>query len=154
MWSWPWRSDGSATTTTHTEQLIGMQAQLMQAMMHHLDNQHAVVPPPVLVRDKRGEFMKECPPVFTHASNPLEADDWLRVVEKQLNIAQCNEVEKGLQSTAMGYIGMVGVYQYVHPNNAPLVTWREFTKSFRSYHIPEGLLSSNKRSSVLSSKAP
>jgi hypothetical protein len=31
------------------------------------------------------------PPVFTHATDPLEDDDWLRAVEKQLNIAQCND---------------------------------------------------------------
>ena len=40
------------------EQLMGMQAQLMQAMMQRLDNEPARVPPPVQVRDKRGEFMK------------------------------------------------------------------------------------------------
>jgi hypothetical protein len=39
-------------------------------------------------RDKRGEFLKGHPPMFTHAIDPLEADDWLRAVEKQLNIAQ------------------------------------------------------------------
>jgi hypothetical protein len=39
------------------------------------------------VRDKRGEFLKGHPPVFTHATDPLEADDWLHAVEKQLNIA-------------------------------------------------------------------
>jgi len=31
-------------------------------------------------------------------------------------------------------------YQCGRPNNAPRVTWREFTESFRSYHIPEGLI--------------
>ncbi|XP_021309092.1 uncharacterized protein LOC110432641 [Sorghum bicolor] len=31
-------------------------------------------------------------------------------------------------------------YQYGRPNNAPPVTSREFTESFRSYHIPEGLI--------------
>ena len=71
-----------------------MQAQLMQAMMQRLDNETARGPPPVQVRDKHGEFMKGRPSVFTHASDPLEADDWLRAVEKQLNIAQCNELEK------------------------------------------------------------
>ena len=69
------------------EQLMGMQAQLMQAMMQRLDNEPAREPPPVQVRDKREEFMKGCPLVFTHASDPLEADNWLRAVEKQLNIA-------------------------------------------------------------------
>jgi hypothetical protein len=32
--------------------------------------------------------------VFTHAADPLEADDWLRAVEKQLNIAQCDDRQK------------------------------------------------------------
>ena len=69
------------------EQILGMQAQLMQAMMQRLDNEPARGPLSVQVRDKRGEFMKDHPPVFTHASDPMEADDWLRAVEKQLNIA-------------------------------------------------------------------
>ena len=74
------------------EQLMGMQAQLMQAMMQRLDNEPTRGLPPVQVRDKRGEFMKGHPPVFTHASDPMEVDDWLRAVEKQLNIAQCNGI--------------------------------------------------------------
>ena len=49
------------------EQLMGMQAQLMQAMMQRLDNEPARVPPPIQVRDKCGEFMKGRPLVFTHA---------------------------------------------------------------------------------------
>ena len=53
------------------EQILGMQAQLMQAMMQRLDNEHARGPPPVQVRDKRGEFMKGRPPVFTHASDHM-----------------------------------------------------------------------------------
>jgi hypothetical protein len=57
------------------EQLMGMQAQLMHIVMDRLDNQPVGGPPPVQVRDKRGEFMKGRPPVFTHAFDPLEADD-------------------------------------------------------------------------------
>ena len=78
---------------------MGMQAQLMQAMMQCMDNQALGGPPPVQVRDKHGEFMKGRPPVFTHAADPLEADDWLRAVEKQLNIAQCNDLEKVLYAS-------------------------------------------------------
>ena len=81
------------------EQLMGMQAQLMQAMMQRLDNEPARGPPPIQVSDKHGEFMKGRPPVFTHASDPMEADDWLRAVEKQLNIAQCNDLEKVLYAS-------------------------------------------------------
>ena len=74
------------------EQLVAMQAQLMQTMMQHIQSQPAGGPPLVQVRDKHGEFMKGRPPVFTHAADPLEADDWLRAVEKQLNIALCNDL--------------------------------------------------------------
>jgi hypothetical protein len=47
--------------------------------------------PPI---DKRGEFMMGHPPTFSHTSDPLEADDWLRAVEQQLDIAQCDDHEK------------------------------------------------------------
>ena len=40
--------------------------------------------------------MKGRLPVFTHTADPMEADDWLRAVERQLNIAQCNDMEKVL----------------------------------------------------------
>jgi hypothetical protein len=125
------------------EQLMGMQANLMQAMMNRMNNEPVAAPPPVQVRDKRGEFLKGRPPVFTHASDPLEADDWLKAVEKQLNIAQCSDLEKvlyasgQLQGPAQEWWES---YQYGRPNNAPPVTWKEFTEGFRSHHIPEGLI--------------
>jgi hypothetical protein len=56
-------------------------------MQHMYHNPPAGGPPSVQVRDKRGESLKGRPPVFTHAADPLEADDWIRAVEKQLNIA-------------------------------------------------------------------
>jgi hypothetical protein len=39
-------------------------------------------------------FWKGHPLVFSHAADPLEVDDWVRAVEKQLNIAQCNDLER------------------------------------------------------------
>jgi hypothetical protein len=77
------------------------------------------------VRDKRGEFLKERPPVFSHAADPLEADDWVRVVEKQLNIAQCNNLENmlyasgQLRGTAQTWWES---YQAARPDNAPPIT--------------------------------
>jgi hypothetical protein len=35
-------------------------------------------------------------PVFKHSTDPLQADDWLHVVERQLEIAQCDDREKVL----------------------------------------------------------
>jgi len=67
------------------EELMQTQNEMMQVFMQHLQQQPP--PPPVHVRDKRGEFMKGRPLVFTHSADPMEADDWLRAVERQLNIA-------------------------------------------------------------------
>ena len=37
--------------------------------------------------------------MFSHATDPLEADDWLRVVEMRLNIAQCDDQQKVLYAS-------------------------------------------------------
>jgi hypothetical protein len=70
------------------EQTLAVQTQLMQQLRQNQQNQPIVGAPP---RDKHGEFLKGRPPVFMHAADPLEADDWLCAVEKQLNIAQCDD---------------------------------------------------------------
>jgi hypothetical protein len=80
--------------------------------------------------------------VFTHAANPLEANDWLHTVEKQLNIAQCDDRQKvlfasgQLQGEAQDWWES---YEYDRPTNALAITWQEFRESFRAYHIPEGM---------------
>jgi len=55
----------------------------MQALVQNQQNQPIGGAP----SDKRCEFLKGHPPVFSHATDPLEADDWLCAVEKQLNKA-------------------------------------------------------------------
>jgi hypothetical protein len=81
--------------------------------------------------------------VFTHPADPLEADDWLRAMEKQLNIAQCDDRQKvlfasgQLQGEAQDWWES---YEYGCPANALMVTWQEFRESFRAYHIPEGMI--------------
>jgi hypothetical protein len=99
------------------EQLMGMQAQLMQTMMQRMDNEPIGGPPPVHVRNKHGEFIKGHPPVFTHSTDPLDADDWLRTVEKQLDIAQCNDMERCCmhRATAGGSSRLVGFLQVWMP---------------------------------------
>jgi hypothetical protein len=64
--------------------------------------------------------------VFLHAADPLEADDWLRAMKKQLNIAQCDDRQKvlfafrQLQGEAQDWWES---YEYGRPTNAPAVTW-------------------------------
>ena len=51
-------------------------------------------PPPAPPRDKHQEFMSHNPPTFSNSSDPLQADDWWKSVDKMLNIAQCIDREK------------------------------------------------------------
>jgi hypothetical protein len=37
--------------------------------------------------NKHRKFMSHRPPVFTHAADPLETDDWLKTVGKMLTTA-------------------------------------------------------------------
>jgi hypothetical protein len=53
---------------------------------------------PQMPRDKRAEFMRGHPPVFAHSSDPIDAEDWLRTVERELHTAQCDDREKVLYS--------------------------------------------------------
>jgi hypothetical protein len=49
-----------------------------------------------MLRDKRAEFMRGHPPVFSHSADPMDAEDWLRTVERELHTAQSNDREKVL----------------------------------------------------------
>jgi len=116
---------------------------MMHVFMQHLQQQSPPPPPPLHVRDKRGSFMKGRSPVFTHSADPMEADDWLRAVERQLNIAECNDMEKVLYASGQ----LQGAaqtwwesYQAARPNHAPPITWLEFCRDFRARHINEGMM--------------
>jgi hypothetical protein len=87
------------------EQFIAAQMQFLQGLtasvqqiqqnqpnqQHHQQQQNA---PPA--RDKHRDFMSHHPPTFSHAVDPLDADYWLKVIGKKLDITQCNDWEKVL----------------------------------------------------------
>nr|CAB3502730.1 unnamed protein product [Digitaria exilis] len=76
------------------EDLVRLQTQTMQqltqaiALMQQNLQNPPVQPPPQPIRDKRGEFLKGRPPKFSRAKDPMEAEDWIKAVERQLDIAQ------------------------------------------------------------------
>jgi hypothetical protein len=123
------------------QQFIQAQTQLLQNLCNIVANLQAHVNNPPqqqqAPRDKHHEFMSHSPPVFTHAADPLEADDWLKTVGKMLDTAQCNDREKvlyasgQLQGTARAWWDA-----YVAAHATPdTITWKEFTNSFRSHHV-------------------
>jgi hypothetical protein len=136
------------------EQMFLMQAQAVQAIgqtlaaMQQVQQQPPPPQPPVQVqmpqvpRDKRAEFMRGHPPVFAHSADPMDAKDWLRIVEHELHTAQCNDHEKvlygprQLRGAAQSWWES---YLATHAN-PEAITWEEFRDNFRRYHVPEGLM--------------
>jgi hypothetical protein len=73
------------------EQMFLMQTQAVQAIgqtLAAIQQQQQQPPPqpqmPHMPRDKRAEFMRGHPPTFAHSSDPMDAEDWLRTVEREL----------------------------------------------------------------------
>jgi hypothetical protein len=69
---------------TH-EQVLDMQAQMLKIMQQTMVNVHAQPQAPPL-RDRLGDFQRTKPPTFSHAMEPVDADDWLQFVEKKLQV--------------------------------------------------------------------
>jgi hypothetical protein len=71
---------------------------MLQTMQQTMVNLHAQsqAPPPPPPRDRLGNFQCTKPSTFSHAVEPIDADDWLKYVEKKLQVVQCNNREKVL----------------------------------------------------------
>jgi hypothetical protein len=68
------------------EQVLAMQAQMLQTLQQTLVNLHAQPQAPPPPRDRLGEFQRTKPPTFPYAVDPMDADDWLKSVEKKLQV--------------------------------------------------------------------
>jgi hypothetical protein len=42
------------------------------------------------------EFSETRPPLFVKAEDPLEADEWIRVMEQKFGLIRCTEIQKSL----------------------------------------------------------
>jgi hypothetical protein len=92
-----------------TDDVVAAQMQLLQQMVNTMAEMQAQIrkdrqqppppPPPAPPRDKHREFMSHKPPTFSSSLDPLQVDDWLKVVDKMLNIAQCTNSKKVLYTS-------------------------------------------------------
>jgi hypothetical protein len=136
------------------EQMFLMQTQAVQAIGQTLaaiqQVQQQLPPPqpqvqvqmPQVPRDKRAEFIRGHPPVFAHSVDPMDAEDWLRTVERELHIAQCNDREKvlyGPRQLREAAQSWWESYLATHAN-PKAITREEFRDNFRRYHVPKGLM--------------
>jgi hypothetical protein len=91
--------------------------------------------------------MSHKPPTFANSLDPLDANDWLKSIEKMLNITQCSDREKVLYASGR-LTGPAADWwdSYVAAHDAAdTIIWAEFTTQFRNYQIPAGLMKIKKK---------
>jgi hypothetical protein len=90
------------------------------------------------------EFSETRPPLFVKAEDPLEVDEWIRVMEQKFGfgLIRCTEIQKSL-SAAQQLRGPAstwwGNFVAVQPAGHQ-VTWDEFKLAFHEHYVPEGVL--------------
>jgi hypothetical protein len=89
------------------QQFFTAQMQLIQSLTATIQNLQAQQnqsppqgpPPPPPPINKHREFMSHHLPTYSHSVDPLDADDWLKTINKNLNTTQCNDREKVLYAS-------------------------------------------------------
>jgi hypothetical protein len=91
--------------------------------------------------------MSHHPHAFPHSVDPLDADDWLKVIGKKLDIMQCNGREKVLYASGRlegAASDWWDSFTAAHAN-AVNITWQEFQENFYAHHIPLGIMKLKKK---------
>jgi hypothetical protein len=103
-------------------------------------------PPPPLT-DWLGDFQRTKPPTFSHAVEPMDADDWLKFIEKKLQVVQCNNHEKMLLAShqlSNPAADWWDAYEEAH-EEPESIKWLEFRAAFRAHHVPQGVIKLKKK---------
>ena len=88
------------------------------------------------------DFIKLYPPKFNHSVEPLDADDWLRIITHKLCSANVAEADK-VTYAAYHLEGPASLWWENFEAMCPVgqvTTCAEFSEAFREHHIPEGLM--------------
>jgi hypothetical protein len=105
--------------------------------------QHEGRAPPQGLRDTTySEFSETQPLLFIKVEEPLEADEWVRVMEQKFGLIHCTETQKPLFA-AQQLRGLANTwwanFVVIQPAGHQ-ITWEEFKLAFREHYVPEGVL--------------
>jgi hypothetical protein len=78
---------------------------------------------------------------------PMDADDWLKSVEKKLQVVRCNNREKLLLASHQLSSPTANWWDaYVEAHEEPKsINWPEFRAAFRAHHVPQGVIKLKKK---------
>jgi hypothetical protein len=92
---------------------------------------------------------------FSHSVEPMDADDWLKTVEKKLQVVQCNNREKVLfvaHQLVGPAVDWCDAYIKAH-EKLETINWQEFKNRFRSHHVSLGVMKLKKKELKILSNA-
>jgi hypothetical protein len=115
---------------------------MLQTMQHTLVNLHAQPQVPQPPRDRLGDFQCTKPPTFSYAVELMDANDWLKYVEKKLQVVQCNNHEKVLLASHQLSGPTVDWWDaYVEAHEEPeSINWPKFRATFCAHHVSQGVI--------------
>jgi hypothetical protein len=88
------------------------------------------------------EFSETRPSLFVKAEEPLEADEWVQVMEQKFGLIRCTKTHKPLFA-AQQLRGPASTWWANFSAIEPVghqVTLEEFKLAFREHYVPEGVL--------------
>nr|ABA91307.1 retrotransposon protein, putative, Ty3-gypsy subclass [Oryza sativa Japonica Group] len=114
--------------------VMATQTQLLQAIANNQGNRCG---------SSFGEFMRTKPPTFATAEEPMDAEDWLRIIEKKLTLVRVREADKVIFA-ANQLEGPAGdswdTYKGAREEDAGEPNWEEFTTAFRDNFVPAAVM--------------
>ena len=93
------------------------------------------------------DFLQSQPPTFASAKEPLDADDWLRALERKFAALHVPAAEQVNFATYL-LMGAASSWWESHVAMAPaghVFTWVEFQTAFRAAYIPKPVMDLKRR---------
>ncbi|WVZ58292.1 hypothetical protein U9M48_008575 [Paspalum notatum var. saurae] len=94
------------------------------------------------------DFVALQPPIFTVATDPLDADDWLRIIESKFSLLPQLTKQQKARFAAQCLHGPSGAWCASFLVMQPAehqVTWDEFRVAFRAHYLPPSLIELKQR---------
>jgi hypothetical protein len=85
--------------------------------------------------------------MFSHSVEPMDADDWLKTVQKKLQVVQCTNRERVLFA-AHQLVGPAADWWDAHveaQEEPKTINWQVFRNSFRTHHVLLGVIKLKKK---------
>jgi hypothetical protein len=120
-------------------QIIHNQTLILETLANALINRQ---PRGQNMNDKLTAFLRTKPPTLAGSCNPLDADDWLRVIQRKLEPFECQDRDKVLLAAhQLTGTALAWWENYcAAAEDASTITWGEFVREFRRYHIPSATM--------------